>query len=165
MLYKGFGGSNSAIILEESPTATRKLINGNSHSNGTITNGTRITKGDSETANGTHVPTHNGNEVLNNVGNQPPKRVYVLSAKSENSLTTYLSSFQEYLDTSATVDGSSAFVENLAFTLGQRRTHHSYRVAATADSLDGLKTQLAAAKPRKIRDRAIAFVFTGQGAQ
>jgi acyl transferase domain-containing protein len=56
-------------------------------------------------------------------------------------------------------------MKNLAFTLGQRRSNHAYRVAAAADSLDELKEQLSALKPRKIRDRVLSFVFTGQGAQ
>ena len=100
--------------------------------------------------------------MQNGLDHGPLKRVFVLSAKSENSLTAYLSSFAEYL---TTANKSSTFMEDLAFTLGQRRSHHSYRVAATADSLDELKTQLSTVRPRKIRDRAVSFVFTGQGAQ
>ncbi|KAJ3545058.1 hypothetical protein NM208_g2700 [Fusarium decemcellulare] len=137
----GFGGSNSAIILEDWPTASEKVVNG-AH-----LNGTSIT---------------NGNGVQNGICHENMKRLYVLSAKSENSLTAYLSSYGEYLDNA---DGSSDFLKNLAFTLGQRRSHHPYRVAAIADSLQNLKTQLSAVKPRKVKDRTIAFVFTGQGAQ
>lgn len=90
------------------------------------------------------------------------QRLFVLSAKTEKSLTSYLSSFQEYLDQAPQ---SGEFLRDLSYTLGQRRTHHAYRVAATANTVVGLKEKLSATKPSKIRDRVIAFAFTGQGAQ
>ena len=56
-------------------------------------------------------------------------------------------------------------MRDLSFTLGQRRTHHPHRIAATADSLASLKAQLSGTKPKKARDPAVTYVFTGQGAQ
>ena len=94
------------------------------------------------------------------------KRLFVLSAKSESCLTTYLSSFQGFLDKEeAQRDSDVMFMKDLAYTLGQRRSHHSYRVAVAANSISDLKNQLETARPKKVRDRALAFVFTGQGAQ
>ena len=57
------------------------------------------------------------------------------------------------------------FIKDLSYTLGQRRTHFQYRAAATASSAAELKEKLSLAKVSKTRDRVIAFVFTGQGAQ
>lgn len=85
-----------------------------------------------------------------------------MSAKSESSLSSYLSSFTEYLDTAP---DSRDFLNDLSFTLGQRRTHYPYRVAATADSAAVLKAKLSTAKASRVRDRVVVFVFTGQGVQ
>lgn len=87
---------------------------------------------------------------------------FVFSAKSESTLASYMSSFAEYLDTAPEY---SDFMEDLSFTLGQRRTQYPYRFTAAADSLTSLKAQLSAGKISKVKDRIIAYVFTGQGAQ
>lgn len=165
--YVGFGGSNAAVILEEAPSSTRPSnaitnggkitngfghVNGNGHTNGVsngVSNGTIATNGSAVT---------NGNGAAHDT----VKRVFVLSAKSESSLASYVTAFSEYLDAAP---DSTAFIGDLSFTLGQRRTHYPYRVAASADSVESLKTQLSAAKIRKSKDRVIAFAFTGQGAQ
>ncbi|KAG9230575.1 putative polyketide synthase [Amylocarpus encephaloides] len=124
----GFGGSNSAVILEQAPSA--------------ITNGTNI--------NGFSMP-------------EPQRRrLFVLSARTEKSLTSYLSSFDEYLD--ATPE-SSDITKNLSYTLGQRRTQHLYRISVVANSVANLQEKLLAVKPSRAKERIIAFVFTGQGAQ
>ncbi|KAG9259098.1 putative polyketide synthase [Emericellopsis atlantica] len=127
----GFGGSNSAIIMDEGTSSTPKLTNG------------------AATQNGVHHDLKN--------------RVFVFSAKSESSLSAYLLSFKEYLE--GTVSTEQRWLDDLAFTLGEHRKHHPYRAAVTAASLDDLKTQVFAARPRKSRERTVCFVFTGQGAQ
>jgi acyl transferase domain-containing protein len=99
----------------------------------------------------------------NGVHHDPKNRTYVFSAKSESSLAAYLKSFRDYLSTKVPTD--EEFMGNLAFTLGEHRTHHPYRAAVTAASLDGLTTQISAVKPRKSRERTVCFLFTGQGAQ
>jgi acyl transferase domain-containing protein len=143
----GFGGSNAVTILEEAPATPRtsmELTNGFQHVNGTaFANGTTGT-------------------VANNVDHDTVRRLFVLSAKSETSLNSYLSSFTEYLDMAA---DSRDLLNDLSYTLGQRRTHHPFRVAATADSVAGLKAKLSTAKACRVRDRVVVFVFTGQGVQ
>lgn len=146
----GFGGSNAALILEEAPTSLRrsdkltKLANGTGHTDGTAVDLS------------TGVVTHD------HASHDPVRRLFVLSAKSESSFASYLSSFKEYLDTAA---DSSNFAKDLSFTLGQRRTHHPYRVAVTAESVSSLKDQLRACKVSKVKPRLMAYAFTGQGAQ
>ncbi|EJP60751.1 polyketide synthase [Beauveria bassiana ARSEF 2860] len=122
----GFGGSNVAIIVDESPNL--------------------LTPPRPEPAKG-----------RDNGG----LRLFVLSSKSEKSLSGYVSSFVKYLDTTPDSDD---FLKHLSFTLGQRRTHHAHRLATVADSVSGLKDGLLSSKIRKIADISLAFVFTGQGA-
>ena len=86
----------------------------------------------------------------------------MLSAKSENSLKAYLSAFDEYLDDAPETRG---FVKDLSYTLGQRRSHHPHRVAVVADSVVQLQEKLLTVKPSRAKERTLAFVFTGQGAQ
>ncbi|KAH8797946.1 putative polyketide synthase [Xylogone sp. PMI_703] len=164
----GFGGSNAAVIIEEAPTSKRLMnghpsghtaaINGNGH---TVTNGNGLINGNGDS----HI---NGNGISNGdrsdeaLSSQPEKKLFVFSAKSENSLVAYLPSLAKYLDS---VPESGNFIRDLSYTLGQRRTHHQFRVAIAADSIASLKNQLPVAKINKTRPRVIAFVFTGQGAQ
>ncbi|KAI8930409.1 polyketide synthase [Plenodomus lindquistii] len=157
----GFGGSNSAILMEAAPpkaVSDDHAVNG---ANGT--DGHSITK--SNGANGHSMKESNGTNGLVQNGNgiaQQTQRLYVFSAKTQKSLTSYLNTFDEYLDT---VPESSDFTRDLSYTLGQRRNHHPYRVAAVADSIESLQERLSALKPTRTKERAVLFVFTGQGAQ
>lgn len=89
-------------------------------------------------------------------------QLFVFSSRTEKSLKSYLSSFEEYLDGMSSGKGQ---LKDLAYTLGQRRTHHPQRVAVVADSIEVLQEKLLTAKPSRVKDRNIAFAFTGQGAQ
>ncbi|KAI1810659.1 putative polyketide synthase [Poronia punctata] len=150
----GFGGSNAVIILEEAPSVSRKALNGRAHTNGVHpTNGMKQSNGNGHVK-GDITPTEPELE--------PVKRLFVLSAKSESSLTAYVTSFLEYLESAP---NSGSFLRDLSFTLGQRRTHFAHRIAVVADSLAELKPQLANARSKKARDRNLTFAFTGQGAQ
>lgn len=133
----GFGGSNAAIIVEKAPSRRGE--------NGHATNSVKGTNGD-----GIHAT------------QDETRRLFVFSAKTEKSLTAYLASFDEYLDEAPE---SSGFARDLGYTLGQRRTHHPYRVAVVADSVESLQEKLSSVKPSRIKERVIAFAFTGQGAQ
>lgn len=95
-----------------------------------------------------------------------PQHLFVFSARSPVSLEAYVSSFKEYLQS---VPCSAQNTKNLAFTLGQRRTHFPYRLAVTAESPESLWERLEATsisfKPGTAIDPILAFVFTGQGSQ
>lgn len=181
----GFGGSNSAIIVEGYPSTsgTHGTQNGEAATNGIATNGEVAANGitangtvetNGITTNGTETAVNgtatNGIAAVNGTANgtngdniaTDPQRLFVLSAKSEKSLTSYLTDFDEYLDE---VPETSDFFRDLSYTLGQRRTHYPYRVTAVADSVATLQEKLSAAKPSRIKDQTIAFAFTGQGAQ
>ena len=59
-------------------------------------------------------------------------------------------------------------MDDLVFTLGQRRSLHKYRYAIQSDSLEDLQSslrELVYTAPTPSRSRRLAFLFTGQGAQ
>ncbi|KAK8080385.1 polyketide synthase [Apiospora hydei] len=141
----GFGGSNAAVIIDGPPSKTH------TETNGYLSNG-----------NGIHSNGIDDNESGNNGFATTPKRVFAVSAKSEKSLVSYLSSFDEYLSEAPKTD---AFMARLSYTLGQRRTHFPHRVSVVADSLMSLIEKLSTVKTCRAKDRVVAFAFTGQGAQ
>ncbi|KAK2795949.1 Type I Iterative PKS [Onygenales sp. PD_10] len=151
--YVGFGGSNAAILLDESPEIPPP---GNQFARGINTDKT-------EAPNGIGFDASNNAVEYDYMPSDPMRQLFVVSAKSESSLRAYMSSFKEYL---YTAPESRKFVKDLSFTLGERRTHHPYRAAVTADSVSSLKTQLESCKITKVlTHQTIAYVFTGQGAQ
>ncbi|KAK2773269.1 putative PKS/NRPS-like protein biosynthetic cluster [Emmonsiellopsis sp. PD_33] len=151
--YVGFGGSNAAILLDESPEIPPP---GNQFARGINTDKT-------EAPNGIGFDASNNAVEYDYMPSDPMRQLFVVSAKSESSLRAYMSSFKEYL---YTAPESRKFVKDLSFTLGERRTHHPYRAAVTADSVSSLKTQLESCKITKfLTHQTIAYVFTGQGAQ
>lgn len=142
----GFGGSNAAVLLEEfqhDTTNTKNLSNG-------LTNST-FRQEDSKP--------------------HPSQGLLAFSAKSEKSLSLFLSSFASYLKRIAPSAATDSFMTDLSFTLGQRRTHFSHRLALATDSIEDLIEQLSSLSPsstskaRSEKEPVPAFVFTGQGAQ
>ncbi|CAG8179935.1 unnamed protein product [Penicillium salamii] len=147
----GFGGSNAAVLLEEFRDNALRTKD---------SDGREV----SETVNGV-----NGSE-MSRQSTQP--RLFSFSAKSEKPLTSLLASFASYLnDLHLSVTRSDAFLSDLSFTLGQRRTHFNYRTALVAESVEELVQQLSSltepsiGKIRPEQELVSAFVFTGQGAQ
>lgn len=162
----GIGGSNAVALLEQPPLTNRRPRSRSSalgQSNGQLSNGHNVaTNGNSNghiNGNG-HVNGHvNGHDNHDSRGH----RIYAFSAKSDTSLSTYLSSFSQWLDKAS---DTPEFLADLAFTLGPRRSHFAYRFAAVADSVFSLQDQLRSfSKSTRSRPPVVAFVFTGQGAQ
>ncbi|QUC17465.1 uncharacterized protein UV8b_01706 [Ustilaginoidea virens] len=186
----GFGGSNSAIILEDAApwTSRGRISNGTAGTNGT--NGTKDdvhgTDGAVSATNGVNGSGANGIHYINgtnghhtngtgghhingtnghgsNRADQSGRpQLFVLSARSEKSLASYCASFGEYLDDTPE---SRDFMRNLSYTLGQRRSHFPHRVSVVADSVAALQDKLSTSKPSRAKDQNLAFAFTGQGAQ
>lgn len=98
--------------------------------------------------------------------NDLEEHLFVFSAQSVNSLQAYLSSFAGYLEDATK---SPEFAKDLAYTLGQRRTHFTQRIAVTAHSTSFLMDQLQSMpkipKSGQTKKPIMAFTFTGQGAQ
>lgn len=102
------------------------------------------------------------NGVNGHAASLETKKLLVFSARTAKSLQDYLASFGDYL--SEALD-SPKLLKDLAYTLGQRRTHHPHRVAIVSDSIAGLQDQTSTSKTVRNKDPLIAFAFTGQGAQ
>jgi acyl transferase domain-containing protein len=96
-------------------------------------------------------------------------KLFVLSAFEQITLQAMTASYGEYLDgkNMKNTRQADAFLANLAYTLGHRRTVFSWRTSFVASSM----TDLATSMNQKIKStRAgkapkIVFIFTGQGAQ
>lgn len=168
----GIGGSNAVALLEQPPLTNRRSRSGAlGQSNGQLSNGHNVaTNGNSNgiiNGNGHtngHVNGHvNGHANGHDNHHSRGHRIYAFSAKSDISLSTYLSSFSHWLDEAS---DTPEFLDNLAFTLGPRRSHFAYRFAAVADSVSSLQDQIRSfSKSTRSRPPVVAFVFTGQGAQ
>lgn len=96
-------------------------------------------------------------------------KLYVLSAGSETSLVKLIDCYADYFK-EGTAKGtcSQAFLDDLAYTLGSRRTHLPWRSFFTASSDTDLQTvDRNSSTPREKNETlpCLGFVFTGQGAQ
>lgn len=166
----GIGGSNAVALLEQPPlTNRRSRSSALGQSNGQVSNGHNVaTNGNSNGITNGHGNGHtNGhtNGHVNGHDNHDSRghRIYAFSAKSDISLSTYLSSFSHWLDETS---DTPEFLDDLAFTLGPRRSHFPYRFAAVADSVSSLQDQIRSfSKSTRSRPPVVAFIFTGQGAQ
>ncbi|KAL4941786.1 hypothetical protein BDV06DRAFT_222773 [Aspergillus oleicola] len=93
-------------------------------------------------------------------------RLFTFSAKDEESLYENMSNVGNYLMSQENVD--SAFLDNLAYTLANRRSKFRWTQAISADSVQSLRKSLTERKSgttRRAEAPQIGFVFTGQGAQ
>ncbi|KAF2185395.1 hypothetical protein K469DRAFT_688167 [Zopfia rhizophila CBS 207.26] len=94
-------------------------------------------------------------------------RLLLLSGLDKAALNRQIEQYTTWLQSSPESAKSSSFLEDLAYTLTQRRTHHTTRSYAIVDShnaLTDLKPQMSA-PIRSRKEPHVGFVFTGQGAQ
>lgn len=96
------------------------------------------------------------------------KRLFVLSANDETAIRKSMEKLGIFLEQHAELY-QTTMPRNLAYTLGQRRSHMPWRVALVANMCSNLALALNSpdAVPRRMPAKApkLAFVFTGQGAQ
>jgi acyl transferase domain-containing protein len=95
------------------------------------------------------------------------KRLYVLSANDKASLETQMQRLTVYLEQRPEVFQNS-LLPNLAYTLCQRRSVLSWKIAIPARSSAELISSLAGTSitlSRATQEPRIGFIFTGQGAQ
>ena len=95
------------------------------------------------------------------------KRLFALSANDKKSLESRMHDTTVYLEQNPEVFQNS-LLGNLAYTLGQRRSILSWKVAIPANGSADLVTSLASSATtlsRSSKEPKIGFVFTGQGAQ
>jgi acyl transferase domain-containing protein len=143
-------------FLASSPTAPqRALTNGNGHSNG-MTNG--VANGHSNGRNG-----HSNGDAAT----APRSRIFILSAKDERAAQAMGTKLKDHLLTIKPSD-ENTYLDNLAYTLGHRRTSFPWVSTFAGNSIASLvqTIDLGWAKPvKKGTSPKLGFVYTGQGAQ
>lgn len=91
-------------------------------------------------------------------------KLFVLSARDENTVLKMASDLREHLQLNQDIS-----FNNLAFTLGQRRSRFSWSLTLPSPSLEALITSLSENDLRPVqalsRRPNLGFVFNGQGAQ
>ncbi|KAI1390359.1 uncharacterized protein F4822DRAFT_443215 [Hypoxylon trugodes] len=190
----GFGGSNTHVILDDAfhylqsrgltgnhstpeiPSLELNAIsNGISHTNGSTngvarTNGATHTNGESHAnglTNGNGVAHTNGTAgTVNGSGTNLPK-LLVWSAYDEKAVKRTMKGYESFY--ADKIWNDPAKLNQLAFTLGARRSHMLWRAFAVVGN-DGSGAEavkaLPSAKPiRSSTEVRLVFVFTGQGAQ
>lgn len=94
-----------------------------------------------------------------------PSKVYILSAKDEQSAQAMISNLRDHL---LDVPDSLSYQNDLAYTLGERRSAFPWVAATSASSISEFVRLIDAGKmkPKRRSDPPrLGFVFTGQGAQ
>lgn len=111
---------------------------------------------------------HTSSPPLIQILSKSPK-LLVLSAGSESSLDKLTACYAEYFeDVIAKETYSQAFLDDLAYTLGSRRTHLSWRsffIAASGADLQAVEQNSSAPRQKSETPPCLGFIFTGQGAQ
>ncbi|KAB8234225.1 type I polyketide synthase [Aspergillus alliaceus] len=133
----GFGGSNSHAILEEP----------------------RVVQLD-------YCPTHKTSYISpgqDYLVEEPSKQPYILcfSANSEDSLKRYIQKIAQHCAS----PNVHLNVQDVAYTLGVRRSKHFYRGYLITDSLKHLDPTTVVYGKKSVNTMNVGFVFTGQGAQ
>ncbi|KAF2798819.1 reducing type I polyketide synthase [Melanomma pulvis-pyrius CBS 109.77] len=152
----GFGGSNSHVVIDDAHHYLRaRGLKGNHN-----------TLVDPETPDHDYV--HVGANGFSLSDEQPLPKLVVLSANDETTLQTQVTTHSEFFhDFPAGSLPHVELLQDLAYTLNERRHAFSWRSAAVIDSpneLEILKTRFSA-PVKSTDDPAACFVFTGQGAQ
>ncbi|KAK8044980.1 polyketide synthase [Apiospora rasikravindrae] len=94
-------------------------------------------------------------------------KLFAVTANSEESLKKQVKKLGIYIEKHPEIFQSSLF-RDMAYTLGQRRTHLPYRIALPATTLENLEKGLNSSTiPKRpvSQEPKLAFVYTGQGAQ
>ncbi|PNH30126.1 hypothetical protein VD0004_g1108 [Verticillium dahliae] len=136
----GFGGSNAHVVLEAAETFIRD-------------EGYRKTF---KTVQDQPKP-YTSNQ---NVPRKGRLRILTFSANDRETLPRNVRAISDHLRDPYV----NAQVDDVAYTLSDRRTHHFHRGFVVADSLDFEHSKIITGK-RKAQPPRIGFVFTGQGAQ
>jgi acyl transferase domain-containing protein len=160
----GYGGSNAHVIMQDADSFVASSsntirahhpTNGNGHTNGT---GNGYTNGHSRSDSGVSL----GSEA-----DLTRSRVFVVSGKDERATRAIAENLKDHLLAVKTTD-ENAFLDNLAYTLGHRRTVFPWVSTFASTSIASLVKTIESGKVKPVKREAsprLGFVYTGQGAQ
>ncbi|CAG8935901.1 unnamed protein product [Penicillium salamii] len=135
----GYGGANAHVIMEDWQGSDPLYLSGESVN-------------------------HNGTQA-----SVTQSKIFVLSARDENCCRVMASNLKAYIEGQKSHLGpETEFLNNLAFTLGERRSRFSWVSTHVGTTTSELAVDLDSEKvnPARSSDRPkLGFVFTGQGAQ
>lgn len=151
----GFGGSNSHIILDDALHYLKDRGLVGNHCTVTVPGTTPENLVAASGINGTSHPS-NGSITTS----RPWPKLLVWTAADEKAAKRTVEAYETFYQDK--ILGSTTKLAQLAFTLAARRSHMLWRSFAVASE----RNELSTAKPiRSVTAPALAFVFTGQGAQ
>jgi hypothetical protein len=177
MALRGHTGYSRVIKSLTSPNSklgsTNSSLNG--HSNGFYNENTNgfsnghLDRSKNGNINGATNSNTNGatNKFQNLTVKEDPARLFVLSNFDERTGKRQTESLQQYLEERLDTSNPN-FMDDLAYTLNERRTHHIWRAAIVARSIRDLVQSINKGIPFSssgAKKRRLGFVFTGQGAQ
>ncbi|KAB8234976.1 type I polyketide synthase [Aspergillus alliaceus] len=149
----GFGGSNIHIVLDDALNYLQ----------------THDLNGKHDTAAHPKVPCldyGSTNGIREELSDEA--KVLVWSAADENGISRIQDSWRSYFSSLQVPDSKrTAYLNNLAYTLTSRRSHHLWRTFVTVKPSDDWSVVVDKfARPcRSVSSPNLAFIFTGQGAQ
>ncbi|KAK2861322.1 Type I Iterative PKS [Arthroderma sp. PD_2] len=101
-------------------------------------------------------------------GNEAKPKLFAISGYDEGAARRNASQVGIYVEQHPEIFEKRIALD-VAYTLGERRTHHAFRIAITANNFNELAEDLNddALLPQRASDEPLklAFIFTGQGAQ
>ncbi|KXX75870.1 Lovastatin diketide synthase LovF [Madurella mycetomatis] len=156
----GFGGSNAHVILDDAYNylSSRHLV-GNHQ--------TAIFVDDCSSDSGVSDVRSAEATKLEAAADRRPK-LLAFSTHDKGGIKRLAGSYTKFADkTQIQTPQEGRFLHDMAYTLAARRTGFAFRSFAVATSLEDLASSLSAAPvlKRSSKNGALAFVFTGQGAQ
>ena len=112
--------------------------------------------------------TVNGNGHRGNRQTISNAKLFVLAAADEGGSLRLVNEYQNHFSgNSADISRRDAYMEDLAYTLGSRRSSLPWKSFAVVDSVNALSNikNIVSKGYRSSKKLGVAFVFTGQGAQ
>jgi acyl transferase domain-containing protein len=175
----GFGGANSHVILDDAKNYLRqRQLQGNHNTVGSQLDSVSE-DGSSDSGISVDTPTTECSQTHDRSHFPSPKLV-VLSSPEQAGTTRLAGTYSKYFEArqqklqadadaaEAPVVKDSAYLENLAYTLGERRSAFEWRTFAVVGTIEEFQAAVKSGLPslkRTSRNPACAYVFTGQGSQ